>query len=129
MFFARRSPTAASKSSTAIEVTFRFRDGKTKLWRRCTLKAEEFIRRFLQHVLPKRFIKVRYYGLLSPRNRDLLEKARALLAAKKNSRDTTSSNRDASALRQKEMRACRCPQCGTIMMLLNTLPPQNRAPP
>ena len=31
----------------------------------CTLPAEEFIRRFLQHVLPKGFVKVRYYGFPS----------------------------------------------------------------
>jgi hypothetical protein len=111
------------------EVTFRFRDGKTKIWKRCTLKAEEFIRRFLQHVLPKRFIKVRYYGLLSPRNRHLLEKARALLCAKEHAMDRTSSSRDAAAFKQMEMRACRCLQCGAIMMLVNTLAPQNRAPP
>src|SRR5205823_12188980 len=30
------------------------------------LTAEKFIRRFLQHVLPSRFVKMRYYGLLSP---------------------------------------------------------------
>ncbi|PYP86226.1 MAG: hypothetical protein DMF61_14050 [Blastocatellia bacterium AA13] len=45
------------------------------------VSAEEFIRRFLQHVLPKRFIKVRFYGLLSPGNRHLLNKARKLLGA------------------------------------------------
>ena len=31
-----------------------------------TLEASEFIRRFLQHVLPRGFHKVRYYGFLSP---------------------------------------------------------------
>jgi hypothetical protein len=47
------------------QVTFRYKDtrtGKTKLR---TLLAQEFIRRFLQHVLPKGFVKVRYYGLFS----------------------------------------------------------------
>ncbi len=34
-----------------------------------TLKADEFIRRFLLHVLPDRFVKIRHYGLLSNRNR------------------------------------------------------------
>ena len=34
-------------------------------FKRCTLAAEEFIRRFLQHVLPRGFVKVRYYGFLS----------------------------------------------------------------
>jgi len=51
-------------------VTFNVRDkdnpgGKKAL----TLKGTEFIRRFLMHVLPKGFVKVRYYGVLAVRNR------------------------------------------------------------
>jgi hypothetical protein len=48
------------------EVTFLFKahdTGKTKAGK---LSAEEFIHRFLQHVLPKGFVKARYYGLFSP---------------------------------------------------------------
>ena len=44
-------------------VTFRYQTSDTGQWRTCTLTAEEFLRRFLQHVLPKGFVKVRYYGL------------------------------------------------------------------
>jgi hypothetical protein len=47
-------------------VTFRFRPSGSREWRLCTLFATEFIRRFLQHVLPKGFVKVRYYGFFSP---------------------------------------------------------------
>lgn len=61
-------------------VTFRYRDAQTKLHKTCALTAEEFIRRFLQHVLPSGFVKVRYYGLLAPTNRRLLERARLLVA-------------------------------------------------
>ena len=46
------------------------------------LPAVEFIRRFLQHVLPKRFVRVRHYGLLAPRCRQgKLTRCRALLGA------------------------------------------------
>jgi Putative transposase/Transposase zinc-binding domain len=52
------------------EVTFRWRDSadsnKIKL---LTLEALEFIRRFLLHVLPSQFVKIRYYGILSHRSR------------------------------------------------------------
>ena len=34
-----------------------------------TIKAEEFIRRFLMHIIPPRFMKIRYYGLLGNRNK------------------------------------------------------------
>lgn len=46
------------------KVTFRYRDSRTAATKTMTLDANEFIRRFLQHVLPSRVHKVRYYGLL-----------------------------------------------------------------
>jgi Putative transposase/Transposase zinc-binding domain len=61
-------------------VTFRYRasdSGQTKL---CTLAVEEFIHRFLQHVLPKGFVKVRYYGFLSVAQRAQLTPLRQQLA-------------------------------------------------
>jgi hypothetical protein len=54
----------------ADQVTFRYRDRNdsdhTKLM---TLDASEFIRRFLLHILPDGFVKIRHYGILSSRNR------------------------------------------------------------
>jgi len=44
------------------QVTFRYRQSDTGQPQLCCLSAEEFIRRFLQHVLPKSFVKVRYFG-------------------------------------------------------------------
>ena len=63
------------------KVTFRYKESATDQIKTSQIPAEEFIRRFLQHVLPKRFTKIRYYGLLSPSNRRLLTKARQLLGA------------------------------------------------
>lgn len=60
------------------QVTFQYKESATDCVKTCTLSAEEFIRRFLQHVLPDRFINVRYYGLVSPSNRHLLNQARDL---------------------------------------------------
>ncbi len=52
------------------KVTFEYKDykdeSKIKLM---TISAEEFIRRFLLHVLPSRFTKIRHFGLLANRNR------------------------------------------------------------
>lgn len=50
-------------------VTFRVKDYKTGTHKTLTLQNEEFIRRFLMHVLPKRFVKIRHYGLLSNRTK------------------------------------------------------------
>jgi len=52
------------------KVTFRWKDyGHGNRIRLMTLDADEFIRRFLLHVLPKRFMRMRHYGLLSNRDR------------------------------------------------------------
>ena len=48
-------------------VTFRYQDATARAWRTMTLPGEEFLRRFLQHVLPRGFHKVRYYGFWRPR--------------------------------------------------------------
>ena len=63
------------------EVTFRYQESDTGQWRMTTLPAMEFIRRFLQHVLPKGFHKIRYYGILAPTKRKLLQKIRDTLGA------------------------------------------------
>jgi len=63
------------------QVTFGYTDGRSGQRKTCTVSAEEFIRRFLQHVLPKGFSKVRYYGFFSPGRRAALSKVRQLLSA------------------------------------------------
>ena len=48
------------------QVTFTYRRVGSNRPRKMTLDAMEFLRRFLQHVLPAGFQKVRHYGFLSP---------------------------------------------------------------
>jgi len=60
-------------------VTFRYRDSSTGRSRKMTLPPFAFLHRFLQHVLPKGFVKVRYYGLHHPANRHKLSLSRAQL--------------------------------------------------
>jgi hypothetical protein len=64
-------------------VTFRYKDYADGARRKeMTLDAEEFIRRFLLHVLPKGFVRIRHYGLLAGRNVDTkLAECRRLLGA------------------------------------------------
>ena len=66
------------------QVTFQARDNSRPGQKRLViLSAPEFIRRFLLHVLPPRFVKIRHYGLMAPRNaKTKLEQARALLSLK-----------------------------------------------
>ena len=51
----------------AATVTFRYQDATAHAWRTMTLPGEEFLRRFLQHVLPRGFHQVRYDGFWRPR--------------------------------------------------------------
>ena len=60
-------------------VTFRYKERKKSRWRTCTLSGHEFMRRFLQHVLPKGLHKVRYYGLWNPKQRAQQQNARIAL--------------------------------------------------
>ena len=101
------------------QVTFSYKESATDQLKHCTVSAQEFIRRFLQHVLPPRFIKVRYYGLLSPAHRLLLQKARLLLSA------TTSKLKPAETAAPPILR---CPNCRLPLILLGPLAPRGRAP-
>jgi hypothetical protein len=60
-------------------VVFRYKRPKSRRWRTMTLDAMEFIRRFLQHVLPTGFMKIRYYGFMSPGASVCLERTRSLI--------------------------------------------------
>lgn len=65
------------------QIVFRYRDyAQGGAWRTMGLEPMKFIRRFLQHVLPHRFVRIRYFGLLANRTRKAdLERARTLLQA------------------------------------------------
>ncbi len=63
----------------ATHVTFRWKDRQAKTWRTERLPGVEFLRRFLQHVLPRGFHKVRYYGLWHPSKRSQSARAWVLL--------------------------------------------------
>jgi len=104
------------------QVTFKYKDSASKQFRFATVRAEEFIRRFLQHVLPDRFVKVRYYGLLSPAYRQLLAQARQLLAATAGKLKCAELVTTAPAVRLT------CPHCGGPLTLLSSLAPRGRAP-
>jgi len=61
-------------------VRFRYRDNRSQQMRQVTLPGIEFIGRFLQHVLPRGAVKVRYYGIFSPSSKSMLTRARQLLS-------------------------------------------------
>lgn len=54
------------------KITFQCKNSKTYKTKKMSLQTNEFIRRFLQHLLPKGFHKVRFYGLWSSGHRSNL---------------------------------------------------------
>lgn len=112
-------------------VTCRVKERESTAWTSRTLPAEEFIRRFLQHVLPKRFSKVRYCGFLSPRRRSSLAQIRPLLAACPH-HDSAATHghtweRPKTALAPEE--ALHCRKGGGQLVFLVRLSPTKRGPP
>ena len=96
-------------------VTFRYEDYQTKKIKIMRLPVFEFMRRFLQHVLPKGFQKIRYYGIMHPKRRLLFNIIRLLLQAKLKLPEK---------YRQYES-GCPCPVCGRKMTYVGKL----RGPP
>jgi hypothetical protein len=107
-------------------VTFKYKDGKTKEWKAKTMPVEKFIASFLQHVLPRRFVKVRYYGLLSSQQREQLEKVKELLTVQ-NAKPETPATGEAPAeapeelVEEKSKTLC-CPKCGKKMRWVKEVP-------
>ena len=114
-------------------VTFRTKNGQ-----KVTLTADAFLGRFLQHVLPKRFVKIRHYGLHSPAGVEQhLATARALLVAahaKATSTQPTTSLSDAQVAVLVERPQKTCPLCGRVGLVRIELRPtlslaEPRGPP
>ncbi len=110
-------------------VTFRFKDYRrdgAERYRTMTLATDEFIRRFLLHVLPHGFHRIRHYGLLaSGGRRDNLARARELLAAPQPAPAAPDETLEPSDHRPP------CPCCGGRMIIIETFErcSQPRAPP
>ncbi len=106
-------------------VTFRYQESATGSLKRMTLAAKEFLRRYLQHVLPQGFHKVRYYGLLSPAHRSTLKRVQLLLAQRRKITSDDSEDKPAKPLAQHI-----CPCCSEgLMVVISWLPRRSRSPP
>lgn len=97
--------------------------------KKCTLRlpGDEFIARFLLHVLPSGFKRIRHYGLLSPaRKKSGLAAARAALAVPPP--ETAAIESVAAFLhRVARLESLRCSHCGGLFRVTATLLPQRGA--
>ena len=102
-------------------VTIRHKHRKSNRWRTSRLSGQEFMRRFLQHVLPKGLHKVRYFGLWHPAKRKDAARARLLLLSDRQAtprRAQMSADAvDPSADREEPDRPRVCPCCGAGLLL------------
>ena len=109
-------------SADANGVTFRYKDYRIEgpdRYKTMTLAADEFIRRFLIHVLPKRFHRIRHYGLLASGNRAAnLAHARELLAMPSPLKEPEPS--EPTATDEQRVLPCPCPCCGGRMIIIET---------
>ena len=65
------------------KVTFTYKDYRDNQVKESTITIEEFIRRFAMHILPPKFIKIRYYGLFAGKNKkEKIEKSKRLTGTK-----------------------------------------------
>jgi hypothetical protein len=110
-------------------VTFRWRDSAHKNKKRLmSLPVEEFVRRFLLHVLPRGFMRIRHFGYFAHRRRAaLLPLCFQLLAAA-----SPTSSTESGSTSNGEVPLWRCPRCAGPMVLLERLTPTQarlRSPP
>ncbi len=104
-------------------VTFRYRQSGSREWKRTTLEVHEFLRRFLQHVLPKGFQKIRYYGFLSAKNRKRLDRIKSLVG------QAAGSPPDPPKQPLAPSAELPCPLCGGPLILVGKLSRRQRGPP
>ncbi|MBL6942639.1 MAG: IS91 family transposase [Rhodospirillales bacterium] len=114
-------------------VTFKWKDYRAKGQTRhklMTLATHEFIRRFLIHVLPLRFHRIRHYGLFANAARAKnLTRLRQLLGV--SIQDSKNETADAANDNEPQILAQPCPCCGGRMIIIETFErgEQPRAPP
>ena len=125
-YLARYTHRVAISNSRLLElregrVTFRYKDyADDHRQKTLTLDADEFLRRFVQHVLPKGFVKIRHYGLLANNQRAArLALCRRLLLVAHVAATVPSA--DTVPLEPAQSRGC--PQCGGTRLVYRALTP------
>ncbi len=107
-------------SMTPHQVRFGYRDSQTGEARECALTADEFMRRYLQHVLPTGLHRVRYFGWEHPASHRKRRQVETLL-------EVVIVVRAAEVPMQWHLR---CPHCEAFALVcINSLARRPRAPP
>ena len=109
-------------AADADAIAFRWKDYRVNgpdRWKTMTLAPHEFIRRFLMHVLPKGFHRIRHYGLFANGHRAAnIARARELIGAAP--RVEPEEQDKPPALNEPRVLTCPCPRCGSRMLVIET---------
>lgn len=110
------------KGMTETTVTFTVKDYKNQgQWKEVTLSGEEFIRSFLMHIPPKRFVRIRHYGLLSSRNKNRkITLCRNLLGCKQYISRLKGMDAPAIIRLLYNKDVCKCTSCGGKIVPVST---------
>jgi hypothetical protein len=95
------------------QVTFKYKDAENEEFRTYSLPAVEFIHRFLQHVLPRGFVKVRYFGFLATKKRANLDHVKELIGRRLYRKSAPHPSIKSFVMR--------CPDCRAPMFLIGEL--------
>ena len=100
------------------QVTFRYRDSKTRQWQTRTLPGADFLRLVLRHVLPRRLRRARNFGFLHPNSKRLIQLLHVLLKV----------DLSHAAAYFKPRPTLTCTNCGGAMKVIHTrlAPPRTR---
>lgn len=112
-------------------VTIRHKHRTSNRWRTIRIPGHEFMRRFLQHVLPKGLHKVRYFGLWHPAKREQAARVRLLLQLDGTTAPAKAAVRDDRAdkhAQPDEPSICPCCKRGHLVLIRRLSPQQARAP-
>jgi hypothetical protein len=130
-YLARYTHRVAISNARLLELsdgrlTFRYKDyAAAHRHRTMTPEADEFLRRFVQHVLPRSFVRIRHYGLLANRQREVrLAACRRLLLVANATAALPST--DATSIEPAQPRCC--PQCGGSRLVYRELHPAEMTP-
>lgn len=98
-------------------VTFRVKDYRNGgVWKELTLDGVEFVRRFLMHVPPRRFVRIRHYGLLSnQKKRRLIPLCRNLIGCREFLRRFRKDDKVRAIRILYKIDVTKCPKCGNTM--------------
>jgi hypothetical protein len=115
-------------------ITIRHKDRRSKQWRTTRLSGCEFMRRFLQHVLPKGLHKVRYFGLWHPSRREQIQRAQIMLQLRspinvaQSKTATPMADEPVTGDRPSEFRVCPCCRARRLVHVAQLYPRQTRGP-